>query len=882
MERLLLCVMLAVAMAVRAQICPKRCVCQILSPNLATLCAKKGLLFVPPNIDRHTVELRLADNFVTSVKRKDFANMTRLVDLTLSRNTISYITPHAFADLENLRALHLNSNRLTRIANDTFSGMSKLHHLILNNNQLMLIHQGAFNDLLALEELDLSYNNLDSIPWEAIQKMVSLHTLSLDHNMLDFIPEGTFSLLQKLNRLDVTSNKLQKLPPDPLFQRAQVLATSGVMTSTSFALSFGGNPLHCNCELLWLRRLNREDDLETCATPQHLSGRYFWSIPEEEFLCEPPLITRYSHEMRVLEGQRVALRCKARGDPEPAIHWISPEGKLVSNSSRTLVYTNGTLDILISTVKDTGSFTCISSNPAGEAHQTVDLLIIKLPHISNNTNNIQEPDPGSSDISTSTRGGANGSNVTGDVKGGVDKRVVTAEATSSTALIKFNFQRNIPGIRMFQIQYNGSQDDSLVYRMIPPSSKNFLVNNLAAGTQYDLCVLAIYDDVITSLTATRVVGCVQFTTESEYMRCHFMQSQFLGGTMIIIIGGIIVASVLVFIIILMIRYKVCNPGEGSKGVSLSMTNVHSQTNGQQSQGCTVTPSSSKHGGVGLDDLSGGSKKRSGAAAAAGAGGGGGGFEGKDTVTQSSESSLPDCSTATSVLSQPWTARSPGAEDWEKVGEVQACISSPTATTGTLPKPKRKPAPSKPGSACSNASPMPETLPPASSPRPPSSSSSSTTTTTSALLLSTSPGTLENLNTNRNNSTSLNQTPPPPFFPSPFSSPLATPSPVPSTRFRETPILRRAPRTTVSSSSTKYQTLPVEEGGRSRARRRYSLSEGGSKTHSSRQGGGAAPKLGRILRNKRSVSMSGMLLTKDGDGDSDQGRCDSDWILESTV
>lgn len=157
-------------------------------------------------------------------------------------------------------------------------------------------------------------------------------------------------------------------------------------------------------------------------------------------------------------------RCKARGDPEPAIHWISPEGKLVSNSSRTLVYTNGTLDILISTVKDTGSFTCISSNPAGEAHQTVDLVIIKLPHISNNTNNIQEPDPGSSDISTSTRGGANGNNVTGDVKSGVDKRVVIAEATSSTALIKFNFQRNIPGIRMFQIQYNGSQDDSLVYR----------------------------------------------------------------------------------------------------------------------------------------------------------------------------------------------------------------------------------------------------------------------------------------------------------------------------------------------------------------------------------------------------------------------------------
>lgn len=285
---------------------------------------------------------------------------------------------------------------------------------------------------------------------------------------------------------------------------------------------------------------------------------------------------------------------------------------------------------------------------------------------------------------------------------------------------------------------------------------------------------------------------------------------------------------------------------------MSMTNVHSQTNGQQSQACTVTPSASKHGSVGLEDLTGNSKKRSGA--------GGGGS--KDMMTHSSGSSLPDCCTTTSILSQPWAARSPTAatEEREKKGEDwgQAGVSSPT--TGSLTKPKRKPAPSKPGSACSNTSAAPEKFP----------ASSSASTTSSALPL-------ENHNTNRNNSTTLNQTPPP-FTPSPFSSPHATPSPVPSIRFRETPILRRAPR-----ASAKYQTLPVEEEGRSRARRRYSLSEGGgSKTHSSHQGGGGAPKLGRVMRNKRSQSMSGMLLPKDGDGDSEKGRCDSDWILESTV
>lgn len=53
----------------------------------------------------------------------------------------------------------------------------------------------------------------------------------------------------------------------------------------------------------------------------------------------------------------MTLRCKARGDPDPIIHWIAPDGRLMSNSSRAAVHTDGTLDILISTVKDSGLFT---------------------------------------------------------------------------------------------------------------------------------------------------------------------------------------------------------------------------------------------------------------------------------------------------------------------------------------------------------------------------------------------------------------------------------------------------------------------------------------------------------------------------------------------
>lgn len=586
MERFLLSLLL-LSLAVRTQLCPKRCICQNLSPSLAILCSKTGLLFVPPFIDRRTVELRLTDNFITTVRRKDFANMTSLVHLTLSRNTISQIMPLTFGDLRGLRALHLDSNRLTTVLPEHFSGLVNLRHLILSNNQLHHISTNSFYDFeTSLEDLDLSYNNLEDLPWDTISKMTNINSLSLDHNLIVFVPEGTFSNLHKLGRLDMTSNKLHKLPPDPLFLRVRMYSKTKGSPLSSLVLNFGGNPLHCNCELLWLRRLTREDDLETCASPPHLMGKYFWFIPEEEFTCDPPLITRHSSKIFVMEGQRAILKCKGVGDPNPTIHWTSPEGRLISNSTRATSYENGTLEMLIAAPKDTGTFTCFASNAAGDAVVTVDLVVNPLPHFANATNNIKEPDPGSSDITTSSKSAS--PSVANDTKTQQDRRVTATDLTSTSVQIRWPSQRHVPGIRMYQVQYNSSSDDVLVYRMIPSSSKTFVVKDLVAGRDYDLCVLAVYDDRTTSLTATRAVGCVQFTTEREYAHCRSTHTQFLGGTMIIIIGGIIVASVLVFIIILMIRYKVYNSSAEHKA---KVSNVYSQTNGSH-QG-SMPPSTSK-------------------------------------------------------------------------------------------------------------------------------------------------------------------------------------------------------------------------------------------------------------------------------------------------
>ncbi|KAG8432109.1 hypothetical protein GDO86_017841 [Hymenochirus boettgeri] len=458
MEKIL-CSLLIFGMAVVVNTCPKYCVCQNLSESLGTLCPSKGLLFVPSDIDRRTVELRLGGNFIISINRHDFANMTGLVDLTLSRNTISFIQPFSFVDLESLRSLHLDSNRLTNLGDDVFRGLINLQHLIMNNNQLSSISEDTFEDILqTLEDLDLSYNNLKSIPWESIRRMINIHQLSLDHNLIHYINEGTFQDLHKLARLDLTSNRLQKLPPDPIFSRSQVSMTSATPFSPPLSLSFGGNPLHCNCELLWLRRLDREDDMETCASPSALKGRYFWYVREEEFICEPPLITQYTQRLLVLEGQTASLKCKAVGDPLPVIHWVAPDGRLIGNSTRTAVYENGTLDIFITTSKDYGTFTCIAANAAGELTAPVELSIVQIPHVSNGTGRTAQPKSRLSDITSSSKSNK------AEVKPPPEKAVVVSEVTTTTALVKWSVSKTAPKVKMYQLQYNCSDDEVLIYR----------------------------------------------------------------------------------------------------------------------------------------------------------------------------------------------------------------------------------------------------------------------------------------------------------------------------------------------------------------------------------------------------------------------------------
>ncbi|KAJ8387471.1 hypothetical protein AAFF_G00157090 [Aldrovandia affinis] len=151
---------------------------------------------------------------------------------------------------------------------------------------------------------------------------------------------------------------------------------------------------------------------------------------------------------------------------------------------------------------------------------------------------------------------------------------------------------------MYQIQYNCTADEMLVYRILPSTSDSFLLKNLVPAADYSLCVLAIFDDAVTSLAATTVVGCAQFSTGDAYPACRPLQAHFLGGTLTVMVGGVVVVMLLVFTVTMMVRHRVCSGGGADgpdaatpRGSSPSPkgTHVYSQTNGSGGVVMVVVP-----------------------------------------------------------------------------------------------------------------------------------------------------------------------------------------------------------------------------------------------------------------------------------------------------
>ncbi|XP_071441419.1 leucine-rich repeat neuronal protein 1-like [Hetaerina americana] len=201
--------------------------------------------------------LDLSDCGLTSVPIKALSFLApALTDLDLSGNPIGEFPEGSFSPLRSLRRVHLSRLSL-----------------------LSTVHPATFASLP-------TSSSLSSSP-QAVTAMCppQLEHISMEWNPgLQRLPDGLLTSCTRLTTLALRGAALEGLD-------ATVLPAPPVRLRS---LSLAGNPLRCNCSLMWLSALANATvgsqpflDGARCAEPPRLAGRLLSRLPEAELRCEP-------------------------------------------------------------------------------------------------------------------------------------------------------------------------------------------------------------------------------------------------------------------------------------------------------------------------------------------------------------------------------------------------------------------------------------------------------------------------------------------------------------------------------------------------------------------------------------------------------------------
>ncbi|KAJ3608266.1 hypothetical protein NHX12_025315 [Muraenolepis orangiensis] len=403
--------------AAAAPPCPSPCTCSNQASRV--ICTRKTLDQVPESISDNTRYLNLQENSIQVIKSDTFKHLRHLEILQLSKNHIRQIEVGAFNGLPNLNTLELFDNRLTVVPSQAFEYLSKLRELWLRNNpietlpafafhrvpslrrldlgelrKLDFISEAAFEGLVnlrflnlgmcglkdipnltplvRLEELELSGNQLGIVRPGSFQGLVSLRKLWLMHSRVSVIERNAFDDLKNLEELNLSHNSLHSLPHDlftPLHQLERV--------------HLNHNPWVCNCDVLWLSWWLKEtvpSNTTCCArchAPPGLKGRYIGELDQSHFTCYAPVIVEAPTDLNVTEGMAAELKCRT-GTSMTSVNWLTPNGTLMTHGSyrvRISVLHDGTLNFTNVTVQDTGQYTCMVTNSAGNTTATAVLNV---------------------------------------------------------------------------------------------------------------------------------------------------------------------------------------------------------------------------------------------------------------------------------------------------------------------------------------------------------------------------------------------------------------------------------------------------------------------------------------------------------------------------
>jgi Leucine-rich repeat (LRR) protein len=263
---------------------------------------KNHLLDIPEAVQSLSAlkTIDLGRNRISSIANSSLAGLSSLIGLKMDHNRVSGLSPAALAVLPNLQILNLGGKRIREVERGSFTQNKKLQAVRLDANQISDI-VGLFNDLPALRWLNISDNQIQkfdyfllpvSLNWLDIHKNqiedignyfdkedeLNIHTMDISFNKLETITAK--SIPDKIQTLSLNDNLITRIHPLAFFSkrhlvRVDLYANQIVkMDMSSIRLPprevgssaprpefyFGGNPFLCDCNLEWLKTINKEEN----------------------------------------------------------------------------------------------------------------------------------------------------------------------------------------------------------------------------------------------------------------------------------------------------------------------------------------------------------------------------------------------------------------------------------------------------------------------------------------------------------------------------------------------------------------------------------------------------------------------------------------------
>ncbi|KAJ0023718.1 hypothetical protein NQD34_003617 [Periophthalmus magnuspinnatus] len=381
------------------------------------------------------LRLHINNNRLTTIDPRWFKALPKLEVLMLGGNPVVALPEQAFIALKSLRSLVLGGMGLQNLAEKALDGLDQLESLSFFDNQLTKVPTAALRRVPGLKFLDLNKNRIKLIQNGDFRDMVHLKELGLN-NMDDLvsIEKGALENLPELTKLEITNNpRLSYIHPHAFLKLTRL--ESLMLNSNSLSalhhnimlslpnlqeVSLHSNPLRCDCLFRWAAEESPHLYIDKDQTDTQTLRVVRFIQPQATLCSEPPeLRSRKVREVSTLEmsasclpmipsnslpsyagvreNGKLVLHCRALGDPQPEIYWVTPSGmKLGPNKSnlcrnfsrsnhnvtssknqdsqnRSLCYRNkhykllpeGTLEISKVTSHEAGLYTCIAENILG-------------------------------------------------------------------------------------------------------------------------------------------------------------------------------------------------------------------------------------------------------------------------------------------------------------------------------------------------------------------------------------------------------------------------------------------------------------------------------------------------------------------------------------